>query len=1735
LPVKQNASLLLLTGWQIVNKFFTPNCSLGATMKVHLTLVKLTQTKHCMTKLFTLKFLVVACLGMLLQFEVMSQVTMATTGSHTQNFNTLASTGTVITFTDNSTISNWYSQRTGTGTTYNADAGSGNAGLLYSYGSAASVERALGTIGSGNAAAGSFAHGVLLRNTSGTTITDIKVGYTLEQWRNAAAAAQPITVYYKISSSPITALTPNVNATWTQVAGLTLNSPITGGTAEALDGNLAANKVSVANIAIPSLSLANNEYIMIKWEDPDHSGTDHGLSIDDVNVAWTVTPVVSSNADLSNLALSAGTLAPAFAAATTSYTASVANAVTSITLTPTAADINSTITVNGNAVTSGNPSGGIALSVGANIITTVVTAQDAVTTKTYTVTVTRAAAGTATLTQTASLANFGNVCINTSAGPNSFTIDGSDLDGSNIAVAALSGFTYSETAGGTYTTTLNFSYTGNAFNNKIIHVKFDPLAVQSYNGNIVLSGGGVTSFNVAAAGAGVNTATVVTTGSSTVITATSATTAGAITVTGCSTVSAYGIEYSLTSGFVNGTGTQVPSTNLAAGNFSSNLTGLTPNARIYYKAYVTDGSGTVWGAQQAFNCLPLAVPMASQPGLTFTEPFSDIANWSDFFITGTGANHWDGLSTNGTTPIPSAPILTTQTNTFQTPSSPGANVAAGGVQKGTDQLPAPGTQSIVLLSTGTTNNTTSAAIDLWVDFTGVNAGTLSFDYTTIQNNLIGSGDNRPGSLRVYGSPDKGVTFTEITNVLNFTNNLVLSDSKTNVPLPVSFNNNANSLIRFYYYNGETGGTTGSRPKIAIDNVKITALANTPCAAPTAPATALTFGTITDVSIQGSFTAASPASDNYIVVISTSSSLTGSPINGQTYSIGDNLGDGTVIANGVATSFTATGLTALTTYYFFVFPVNAVCTGGPLYYGTSLNGSATTVAGLPACAAPAAQPASLILNSPPPTINTIQGSFTATTADEYLVLRSTSSTLSNNPVNAQVYNAGDILGNAVVVQRSTATTFTATGLSPATQYYFFVFSLNSQACVNGPVYNTVLPLTSTETTQPLPACVAPLAQPSALILTAANTSVSGTFTGIPSADTYLVVRSLSPTLSATPVDNTDYNAGDAFGGGIVVANSSATSFLATGLTINTTYYFYVFAANKNCSGGTKYATAAPLTANVVTTNVLANNVYFGTLHAHSDYSDGNKDNPGYTPAQDYAYAKTALCMDYLGISEHNHYSGGDPGNLLSNYHQGTAQANAYSSANPDFLAMYGMEWGTISGGGHVLVYGNGMDNLWGWESGSGAWGASNNYDTYVPKSVYTSSTGLFKTVNDNVATNTFASLAHPNLSDFNNLANIAYDAVADSAISATTVESGPSSSTNTTYTNPASSMSYLWYYQMLLSKGYHLGPTIDHDNHYTTFGKTTFSRTAIIAPNLTKAAITNALRKMNFYATQDCDTKVDFTINTRIMGSVFTDRFAPNIAVTLTDATTSTAGAIIRLMHGVPGSGTLPVKIDSAIGSTLTFTHSSLANLATGYYYIDITNGSSRVVTSPIWYTRSDAAGGPLPVKLNSFVVQKINTSAKITWSTDQEINSSHFVIERSTDGRTWNAIATVAAAGYSSTRTNYNTYDNMPMKGMNYYRLKQVDKDAKYEYSDIQKALFNSTYTAEVIPNPATNFINLFIAKTGSQQATVQLLNANGKIVYSTLSAQSYLQIKTAGMSKGLYFVKVVDADNTTTIKVLVQ
>ena len=219
-----------------------------------------------------------AALLLVCAMQVSAQVSISALSTpFTQDFNTLITTGSAS-FVSNSTIAGWYHARTGTGDLIVAGTGSSNSGALYSFGTASSTERALGSVGSSNAAVGNLWWGVRLVNNTGATITSLSIGYTGEQWRNSAAAAQTVAFSYQTGSG----LSSLTTGTWTSVTALDFTSPITGGTAGAIDGNLPANQAAIASVL--SVTLSPGDEIMLRWYDPDHSSSDHGLAIDDFTV-----------------------------------------------------------------------------------------------------------------------------------------------------------------------------------------------------------------------------------------------------------------------------------------------------------------------------------------------------------------------------------------------------------------------------------------------------------------------------------------------------------------------------------------------------------------------------------------------------------------------------------------------------------------------------------------------------------------------------------------------------------------------------------------------------------------------------------------------------------------------------------------------------------------------------------------------------------------------------------------------------------------------------------------------------------------------------------------------------------------------------------------------------------------------------------------------------------------------------------------------------------------------------------------------------------------------------------------------------------------------------------------------------------------------------------------------------------------------------------------------------------
>jgi hypothetical protein len=220
-------------------------------------------------------------------YHAEAQYSITGPGNYFQDFNSLGLAPQ--TWTDNSTLPNWWAQRSGTGTSIDTSKGANTAGNLYNYGPGGQSDRAIGSLGSGNAAAGDFAWGIQFQNNAGTPVTNITVTYVGEQWRKSGVTTpQVIGFYYKISSAPINKLQPDTNASWTAVTQLNFSSPVNTTTASALNGNDPANRITVGSYTISGLNIPAGHYIMLKWDDPDHSGTDHGLAIDSVAISWTV-------------------------------------------------------------------------------------------------------------------------------------------------------------------------------------------------------------------------------------------------------------------------------------------------------------------------------------------------------------------------------------------------------------------------------------------------------------------------------------------------------------------------------------------------------------------------------------------------------------------------------------------------------------------------------------------------------------------------------------------------------------------------------------------------------------------------------------------------------------------------------------------------------------------------------------------------------------------------------------------------------------------------------------------------------------------------------------------------------------------------------------------------------------------------------------------------------------------------------------------------------------------------------------------------------------------------------------------------------------------------------------------------------------------------------------------------------------------------------------------------------
>jgi hypothetical protein len=181
-------------------------------------------------------------------------------------------------------------------------------------------------------------------------------------------------------------------------------------------------------------------------------------------------------------------------------------------------------------------------------------------------------------------------------------------------------------------------------------------------------------------------------------------------------------------------------------------------------------------------------------------------------------------------------------------------------------------------------------------------------------------------------------------------------------------------------------------------------------------------------------------------------------------------------------------------------------------------------------------------------------------------------------------------------------------------------------------------------------------------------------------------------------------------------------------------------------------------------------------------------------------------------------------------------------------------------------------------------------------------------------------------------------------------------------------------------------------------------------------------------------------------------------------------------------------------------------------------------------TAGTVPGNPLPVVLVGFTAEMSGRNVQLNWNTKQEVNASHFEIERSADGNSWSKVGTVQAVGNSSMQSDYSFTDQAPLAGANYYRLKMVDLDNRNGYTEIKVVRSGLVNKISYFPNPARDFVNVGLGDAAGVQVTVRLISQTGQVLQEKRAEAgngATISLPIQQVPAGLYILSVTGADGS--------
>ncbi|MEL6535584.1 MAG: T9SS type A sorting domain-containing protein [Bacteroidota bacterium] len=238
-----------------------------------------------------------------------------------------------------------------------------------------------------------------------------------------------------------------------------------------------------------------------------------------------------------------------------------------------------------------------------------------------------------------------------------------------------------------------------------------------------------------------------------------------------------------------------------------------------------------------------------------------------------------------------------------------------------------------------------------------------------------------------------------------------------------------------------------------------------------------------------------------------------------------------------------------------------------------------------------------------------------------------------------------------------------------------------------------------------------------------------------------------------------------------------------------------------------------------------------------------------------------------------------------------------------------------------------------------------------------------------------------------------------------------------------------------------------------------------------------------------------------------------------------------------------VRIFQESGGTWTQVGSDITGSASGNNLAPVgisANGSTVIVGESGFGSNGRAAifstGLTLPVELISFQAFAQPKGVELRWRTATELNNEGFEVQRSAANTEWITLGWVAGQGTINNHHSYQYKDAAPLAGTNYYRLKQVDFDGAWEYSEvISVEPLGLAPAFEIFPNPVQNNLQMRLYSPLNTTAMVQLTDLTGRVVQTDVLEASQLQWSAESLSAGWYTLTLLVEGHAYQKKFVVQ